>query len=367
MFNVKKKAASPLYEQIKAGLRTQVEAGRFKPGDCIPDENDLAAQLNVSHMTVRRAVVELSREGLFKRIVGKGTFVRDAIAAQTRTRKGSVAVLSTAEPREATALGYYRQLQFLMMGLEEIGMPVVFRSFRAPYTESIAAIRADRSLRAIVTIWAGEQKLAELLANLPLPVVLLDSIQPEPPIFDAVSQDGELAVYTAVSHLLKLGHRDVGLMHSKVLNRIGLQRKAGYTRALMEHDVTVRPERFYPVIFWGEDAYTATRKVLNEPQPPTALVCTGDEMAVGAMAAVTEHGWRVPRDMSIVGFGDDGYFTVPQLSTVRVPLEQMGLAAARLLVERLKRPAAPPQRLVFPTEWIPRGSCDLPRASHDKR
>jgi LacI family transcriptional regulator len=80
------------------------------------------------------------------------------------------------------------------------------------------------------------------------------------------------------------------------------------------------------------------------------------------MAAVTAHGWHVPKDISVVGFGDEGYFTVPQLSTVRVPLEQMGMRAAQMLAERLERPTTPLQRSTFQTEWISRGSCDCPRS-----
>src|SRR6185369_4690970 len=98
MFTVTKKSPQALFEQIKLGLRGEIEAGRIKPGDAIPDENLLATQLNVSHMTVRRAIVELTRDGLLQRVSGKGTFVRNGFAPQPRsTRKGSIALLSTAD------------------------------------------------------------------------------------------------------------------------------------------------------------------------------------------------------------------------------------------------------------------------------
>ena len=361
MFNVKKKAASPLYEQIKDGLRSQVDAGVFKPGDCIPDENVLAAQLKVSHMTVRRAVVELSREGLFKRIVGKGTFVRDGKSVQPRTRKGSVAIVSTADPREVTSQIYYRLVQYVLADLEETGMPIVFRTLKEPYAQSIDALKTDPSLRGIIAIWIGEPDVSKLLAELSVPIVLLDCVQPEPAMFDEVAQNGEIGVFNAVNWLIKMGHTDIALMQASTLNSIGLRRQNGYLRALTSNGLTARNERIYPIVYWGEAAYATTRRLLNEPKPPTAIVCTGDVLAIGAIAAVNEHGWRVPKDMSIVGFGDDGYFTVPQLSTVHVPIAEMGAAAARLLSERMKRPAAPPQRVEFATSWLSRGSCDCPR------
>ena len=360
MFTVTKKSSQAVFEQIKFGLRGEIESGYFKPGDALPDEKVLAAQLHVSHMTVRRAIVELTRDGLLKRISGKGTFVRDGFAPQPRTRKGSIALLSNGMAAQPAALSYYRLQQAVMVGLEAIGTPIVFRSMRDTHSETAAMLRQDASLRGVILIW-GCTELEQELSKLSIPTVVLDGMQAEQQIFDEVRRDGESGVYSAVNYLINLGHRDIGFMHGDMSNSGADQRQLGYTRALAAHGIPVRTEFVYPVIHWWDAAFAATRRLLKGPQAPTALVCSADVMALGVMAAVTEHGWRVPKDISVVGFGDEGYFTVPQLSTVRVPLEQMGMRAAQMLAERLERPTMPLQRSTFQTEWISRASCDCPR------
>ncbi|MBA2481090.1 MAG: GntR family transcriptional regulator, partial [Planctomycetes bacterium] len=212
MFTIDKASPDALFEQIKTGLRREIASGRFKPGQALPDEGSLGEQLVVSHMTVRRALVELSREGLLRRISGKGTFVRDAFAPQPKTRRGAIAVVSTVDPAERASLYYHRMLQALLTGLEETGTPLAFRTVRQPYEEFVAGLRADRSLRALAVVWASDAELLRHLAKLPLPIVLLDSASPPQPRFDEVVQDGEAAVYAAVDYLIKLGHRDIGLI-----------------------------------------------------------------------------------------------------------------------------------------------------------
>ena len=361
MFAVTKKSPHALFEQIKVGLRAEIEAGRFKPGDPIPDENLLASQLHVSHMTVRRAIVELSREGLLKRVSGKGTFVRDAYAPQPRTRKGAIAVLSVADLKVPAALSYYRLQQAVLVGLERLGLPIVLRTIRDSVEETVAMLRQDTSLRGLVLIW-GDTRLEEALSKLSIPVVVLDGVVSEQQIFDEVRRDGEAGVFSAVNHLIHLGHREIGFMHGDVQhNRASDQRHRGYLRAMNAHGLAVRPELNFPVVHWWDAAYAATRGILNGPVVPTAMVCSADVIALGVMAAVADHGWRVPADISVVGFGDEGYFCNPQLSTVRVPLEQMGLRAAQMLSERLEHPTASLQRFTFDTEWIARGSTKYPR------
>jgi hypothetical protein len=86
-------------------------------------------------------------------------------------------------------------------------------------------------------------------------------------------------------------------------------------------------------------------------------------MALGATFAALEHGLKVPRDLSIIGFGDLAYFCSPALSTVRIPAEQLGLAAVQVLRERLAQPMSPLKRLLLPAEFIPRASCGSPPAA----
>jgi DNA-binding LacI/PurR family transcriptional regulator len=361
MITVLKKSPRPLYEQIKEGLREQIQQGLYKAGAAIPDERALAAELGISRMTVRRAIVELSREGLLERVSGRGTFVRDSIAPRRHTKTGAVAVVSAQDPLRPAPQYYYRMLQGIACGSEEISLPLAFRQVAEPLDGFIADLRQDRNLKGIIAIWLDEATL-RLLSKLSIPVVALESIQSrELPLFDEVTHDGRDGVFSAVSHLIALGHRRIALMRSDGENSITGRRRIGYEQAFTAAGIEVRPELIHRVSFCSDLAYAAAKNILSGPDCPTAFVCTGDCLAIGVMTAALERGMRLPGDLSVVGFGDESVFTSPQLSTVRVPLEQLGLSAIRMLAQRMKDSARPLQHLVMPTEWILRASCDCPR------
>jgi DNA-binding transcriptional regulator YhcF (GntR family) len=75
-------SSDPLYQQVKDVLRSEIKAGRLKAGCSIPHERTLAESLKVSCKTTRRAIVELTNEGLFRRIRGRGTYVRESMEMQ---------------------------------------------------------------------------------------------------------------------------------------------------------------------------------------------------------------------------------------------------------------------------------------------
>jgi DNA-binding LacI/PurR family transcriptional regulator len=356
--------SQPFYEQLKDMLRKQIASGRLKVGAALPDEVELAAETGVSFMTVRRAVVELSKEGLLERIRGRGTFVRGAFSApRARTQKGTIAIVAPYNEFEVSgAQFYHRMLQGIQGSASTAGLPLVFKKVTRPYDSFVASLRLDRTLTGLIIMGLCDQDLLKLLAQVPLPAVLLDSVQPEGAIaFDEVNHASEEGAFQATTALISYGHRDVGLIISHLFSPFFQQRKDGFERALRERGLTLRPEFIYNVGFTSREAYAGMRQALQKKDVPTALFCASDELAIGAMAAIVDHGGRVPRDMSIAGFGDIGFFTSPALSSVRMPIEEMGRTAMQILAERLSQPGAAPKRIILPTEWISRASCDVPR------
>jgi DNA-binding LacI/PurR family transcriptional regulator len=358
------KSAEPYYRQIKDAIRVRIATGDLKAGAVIPDERTLAAELNISRMTVRRAIVELAREGLLQRVRGKGTFVRQSIQPPKRSRKTTVAIISAVDIAacQPIDLFYYRLLAGVSLGCQQAE---ILMSYRPPVGSTdafVASFKSDKALHGIVTVGIDNEPLLQQLRSLSIPVVLLDSVAPaEDAIFDEVTHNGEPAVFDAISHLIRLGHENIGLMQSAGLNSINIQRQYGYERALKTAGLPVRSDLFFPVIIDSEAAYARMRRILNSSNIPTAMFCSGDHLAIGVMAAISDHGWKIPRDISVIGYGNEGYFTSPSLSTIRIPIEQMGIQAIQLLAQRLKHPTAPLRRVVLPTEWMPRGSCDCPR------
>ena len=309
------KSAQPYYRQIKDAIRVKIATGDFKAGTAIPDERTLAAQLNLSRMTVRRAIVELAREGLLQRVRGKGTFVRQSINLPRRTRKTTVAIVSAIDIAacQPIDLFYYRLLTGVSLGCQQTQMLMSYCPPSGSPEAFVASLKSDKALNGIVAVGIDDVNLLQQLRSLPIPVVLLDSVQPaDNALFDEVNHDGEPGVFEAISHLIRHGHENIGLMQSLGLNSINIQRQYGYERAFKTAGLPVRTDRFFPVIIDSAAAYARMRRILNGPDIPTAMFCSGDHLAIGVMAAISDHGWKIPRDISVVGYGNEGYFHLAQ-------------------------------------------------------
>jgi DNA-binding LacI/PurR family transcriptional regulator len=361
MLKIDKNASSPFFEQVKDLLRTQIVSGRFKADGMIPDERSLAAELRISRMTVRRAIVELTQEGLLKRVRGKGTYVRGAFAPQRTRQNTSVALIAPFEWMMPNSLWYYRMLHAIYEGAEREGMTLSFRTATLPYDSFVAALRRDTSLKGLIVLGIDDTTFVRSLKNVSVPTVLLDTVQTQPRIFDEINHASEESVTTAVRSLLHLGHRDIALLSGENPGVFQLEREAGYRKAFASYGLAVRDELIVRVNLCEVATYAAVRKLLHTPHPPTAMFCIMDEVAHAAVLAVKDHGWQVPRDVSIIGFGDLGTFMMPALSTIRVPIEKMGVLAIETLARRFNDPTAPLQRVLLESEFAPRGSCDCPR------
>jgi len=382
MIRLKRSDPTPLYLQVKESLRKEVLAGRFLIDHPIPDERTLASELGLSRMTVRRAIVELTDEGLFDRIPGRGTFVRrpavvpagqsapaipDApnTPAAGAVQLGLVMRSKTIDPRDS--LFYYRTLQ----GMHQEGALGASIAVRTLYPnqerELVAQLAQDPSLSGLIVVGFTDQPTLALMLQTGKPVAFFDCAQPVASgAYDFVTHASEDGGFQAVSALLDLGHREIAfLVHGTsndpreaVIGEIAKERQNGYERAFLSRGLPLPEHRFVPAVPCGSYTYEAvsTRFKRTDLPRPTALACTTDDGAVGAIAAVRDFGLRVPEDVSVVGFGDLGLFSVPPLSTIGMQLEASGAAAVRMLRERLVRPQLPTRHEIFPVEYLARGT-----------
>ena len=201
-----------------------------------------------------------------------------------------------------------------------------------------------------------------LLTNHQIPFVILDRWIPGEHA-DSVRCDSVGGAYQLTQHLLKLGHRRIGIItgrqdHSTALDRVEGARRAVEAASLDESTLQV---------YWGEFTqacgYHYTEELLQTTPRPTAIFATNNFIAIGVMRRLREHQLDVPRDMSVVAFDDlptaitiDPFFTV-----AAQPAYEMGQHATRLLLSRLNGGAvAEPQEVVLPVEMIVRKSSGIP-------
>jgi LacI family transcriptional regulator len=142
----------------------------------------------------------------------------------------------------------------------------------------------------------------------------------------------------AVSHLISLGHRRIGLINGQLQMESALARRDGYKQALLEHGLAIDSDLMVEGFYSQPAAYQAMHALLDLPQPPTAIFAASDGMAVGALNAIRDRGLRVPDDVAVVGYDDLTLAdqSTPPLTTVRQPVQEMSEHAVRLLIEQIR-------------------------------
>ncbi|WP_030908991.1 LacI family DNA-binding transcriptional regulator [Streptosporangium amethystogenes] len=182
-----------------------------------------------------------------------------------------------------------------------------------------------------------------------------------------VSCDDVTAGRIAARHLVELGHRRIGFLSGPLRYSTVQRRLAGFRASLRElglgHDTDDLVELSPFDVEGGQSAAS-----LLVQRGATALVCGSDLMALGAVRAVRRHGLRVPEDVSVVGADDSPLmsFTDPPLTTVRQPVQAMGVAAVRALLDEIKGRPARAAEYLFQPELVVRASTRARWASHDR-
>jgi LacI family transcriptional regulator len=164
------------------------------------------------------------------------------------------------------------------------------------------------------------------------------------------------------AHLVGLGHRRIGFVGGPTEWLASQARLVGHTSALAEAGLLPDPGLRLSVEPTAEEGHRAAGRLLDREDPPTAIVCFNDKVAVGALRAAHERGLRVPQDLSLCGFDDSDLSraAVPALTTVRQPLEEMGRMAVSLLTRLLDGHAVDTLHVELATQFLPRGSTARP-------
>ncbi len=206
-----------------------------------------------------------------------------------------------------------------------------------------------------------------------IPVVLIDRVASGMKC-DAFVVDNQRAARNATDHLLRLGHRRIAivmetssargaadLVASRSRTMTGFTstlREIGWASALRSAGVPVTDDLIRRARYERDDARATTLAALRGPDRPTALLATDETMTLGAIDAIREAGLVMPYDVSLVGFDDSPWTTIvePQVSVVAQPVHELGLTAARRLLERMAGFDGAADTVVLRTSFLHRGS-----------
>ncbi|CAN5412465.1 LacI family DNA-binding transcriptional regulator [soil metagenome] len=182
-----------------------------------------------------------------------------------------------------------------------------------------------------------DERVIALLRDLDCPYVRIASVSLDVPGRMVVTND-HLGAAEAANRLADLGHTRIGLVRGPDLFRSSAQRGGGFRDALAARGIPMHADCEIEGAYTFESGVEAGHALLSLPHPPTAIFSLNDDMAIGVMQAARERGLELPRDLSIVGFDDLPMASRiwPNLTTVRLPIRDMGRMAAEKLLAPIK-------------------------------
>lgn len=202
--------------------------------------------------------------------------------------------------------------------------------------------------------------VSEAIQNLQerkIPTVYIER-RPDAPCVDAVYLNNPQAARLAVEHLLSLGHKKIAIITGLMNTLTGQERFQSFADALTSAGICLPDNYIIEGTFKLEAGVTAAHQILALSDPPTAVFVSSDLMAYGAIGEFIAHGWRVPEHISVIGCEDlplSAYFS-PKLTTIHVPIYDLGKRASILLMKRVEKPQRKSVSEVLNAELVVRQS-----------
>lgn len=329
---------------------------------------DVARLAGVSTATVSRALnapeqVDVDTRRLVTEAVAKLRYVPHGAARALRSHRSRM--VAAVVPSFSYAL-YARTTSAMQTVLDARGYSMVLAEHHYDLQEELRITEKllGRGVDAVVFVGLHhEAALFALLADYGRPYVLtwgVDPMRQHP----SVGFDNRAATFEMTRHLIGLGHRRFGLLSAATDgNDRATERGAGMRAALAQAGLTLdeRNVRYGPIDLAA--AAEMMQQILEAPNRPSAVVCTNDVFAVGAMMASRSAGVAIPDEISITGVDntDLGATQTPGLTSIRTPIVEVGRAAAEQVVARLEgKPHS--SFATLPFELVFRGSTGPARA-----
>lgn len=326
--------------------------------------HDVARLAGVSQPTVSRALRD--QAGVSAETRAK---VRDAARALGYVPSEAARALSTKRSRRvgivSAELGnpfYPALLEPLHDALAARGYRTILVTDRGDQPVEIEAL-IDGSLDGVVlTTSMTDSQLPHELARRGVPFVFLNRVA------DGISADacvvGNYEGAERVANLfVDLGHRRIGAVFGPDATSTGRERAAGFRDRLAELGIGLAPRYSWQGPFSHATGRAAMNSLLQLAEPPTALFCGNDVIAIGVYNAAMGAGVSIPADLTVVGFDDIpmAAWETYDMTTMRADLARLACNATELLSERIEAPESPVRRVTLDAELVLRGTHGPPR------
>jgi DNA-binding LacI/PurR family transcriptional regulator len=316
---------------------------------------ELAEQLGVSEMTVRRDLRELSMGGFLSRLHG-GAF---PMRPQTDQLRKEIGVLLVSKTGKYTDPFFNAILEGADSKLQELGYRMTFINSRAEVNTAAQArdlLQPDPVDGIILVGFVGPESVDYLRKQVRALIQTTDSIAPD---LDTVTFDGYNGIRRMVDHLVNCGYRRLGFITGGTDFR-----QQAFIDGIKAHRLPEDPG-LSVVLPYGLDGWTpeigqiGAQQLMTLSNPPDAIVCASDRIAIGTIQWLHQHKYNVPSDVAVTGFDNltESAFTIPSLTTVHVHKQLIGALAAERAVRCIENEDEIPLFILTPTKLVIRQSC----------
>ena len=310
---------------------------------------DIAKRCGVSVSTVSRA---LSGEK------GVSAELRQSVQEVARAIRyalpieigGTRVVLATSR---AAMVDYARNqfswyvLEGLRKRAELMGIEIIVAPITDSDVSTILALEKDASVSGVIFLTVDDPQILDIAAKFTKPVVLVNSDDPLMRL-SSVLPCNRSAARLGADYLVSQGHRNIAFLMCPGRRTIE-QRLDGWRDALRQHGLSAPDSLIMAVSDWLPELaeQAVTDRLRSGKDEFTAILCAGDNLAVGVLRAMVNLGLRVPEDLSVVGMNDLPFtqYTDPPLTTIHLPVAEMGSTALELLQEMMSGSLVIPRRI----------------------
>ncbi|MDT8860802.1 LacI family transcriptional regulator [Alkalihalobacillus sp. MEB130] len=323
---------------------------------------DVAKYAGVSVATVSRVlkgddnVRQLTKEKVLK-AVEELNYVPNTLARNLSNMQSKKILVVVPRVSNAVFSSIYHGIQNVV---NEKGYQVILIETFNRRDSSVPELIRDRTVEGAILLSAmmSEEEFAEKFKGLPV-VLATDNLRERIQSTPSVSIDNVLAAEKAVHYLANLGHRCIAFLGSRSDSIGARERLEGYKNGLHQHGLKVDESLIFEGEWSLESGYHLANQMLFQKKLPTAIFAASDNLAIGAISALSEQGVRIPEDISIVGFDNIAVseYLTPALTTIEQPSVQIGEKAADMLLTILDHQLLEQMHVELNSKLIIRNSC----------
>ena len=347
----------PKYIIVQNKIKEDISAGLIV--DQLPGERELAKQLDISYMTVRKAIDNLVAAGVLYKVPTKGTFVNNIGMGKPVTK--NIGFFLDDRVQDSISSPYF---SLVFMALEK---EVVSYGYNLIYFSDFKDLEPLKSVHKIDGIIIScfprlEYRLLELKKYFPIVLIGNSAADKSMP---SVIIDNFNGIVDAMDCLWNLGHSRIGFITGLPDSNVGKDRLQGYVSALNKYGIEEDNELIYEGDYSYDSGAKGAEYMLSLASPPSAIVCANDSMAIGAVKVIHENGLEVPGDISIVGFDDISVASqiFPPLTTVAAPINELAASSVKMLISLIDGIIPENKHVALAAHLVIRESCASPKGA----